>query len=131
MPKMNPAEILAAYYQAEAECDRLRRRLERQQKLFERVSKTGGPIIDETAKLLKAYHAATVIAQSWIAQLELRLRDADSQGGPMTEEDIVEVVDEIADDVDPPRIEREADRLGLTPDELLNRVVTEVMTRLA
>jgi hypothetical protein len=48
-----------------------------------------------------------------------------------TEDDITEVVDEIADDIDPPRLEREAERLGITADTLLARVTVEVLTRLA
>lgn len=47
------------------------------------------------------------------------------------EEDIIEVVDEIADDIDPPRIEREANRLGITVEELLERVKKEILTRLS
>lgn len=46
------------------------------------------------------------------------------------EDDIVEVVDEFADALDPSRVEREAERLGLTVAELLDRIVTEVKARL-
>lgn len=48
----------------------------------------------------------------------------------MSNDDISEIVDEIADDVDPVRIEREAERLGLKPEQLLDRVVNEVMARI-
>jgi hypothetical protein len=48
-----------------------------------------------------------------------------------TESDIIEVVDEIVDDMNPPRIESEAERLGLTPEELLARVTAEALSRLA
>lgn len=48
----------------------------------------------------------------------------------MSESDIIEIVDEIADDVDPVRIERAADRLGISPAELLKRVMAEVEARL-
>lgn len=48
----------------------------------------------------------------------------------MSEQDVLEVVDEIADDVDPTRVEDAADRLGLTVDYLLGRVVSEVKTRI-
>lgn len=47
------------------------------------------------------------------------------------EDDREEVVDEIVDDMDPVRIDREADRLDLTVDELIARVVTELKARLA
>lgn len=49
----------------------------------------------------------------------------------MSEDDVSEVVDELADELDPARVEREAERLGVTVDELLQRVVTEVKARLA
>lgn len=45
-------------------------------------------------------------------------------------DDISEVVDELADELNPPRVEREAERLGISVDELLQRVVTEVTARL-
>lgn len=48
----------------------------------------------------------------------------------MSENDIVEVVDEIVDDIDPPNIKREAERLGISTDELLDRIVVEVKARL-
>ena len=47
-----------------------------------------------------------------------------------SDNDIVEIVDEIVDDIDPRTIEREAERLGLTTDELINRVVTELKSRI-
>lgn len=47
------------------------------------------------------------------------------------EQDTLEVVDEFTDNLDPDRIEAEAERLGLTVDSLLERVVHEVKTRLA
>jgi hypothetical protein len=46
------------------------------------------------------------------------------------EQDVLEVVDELADDLDPPRVERRAEQLGLSVDELLGRVVAEVKTRI-
>lgn len=49
----------------------------------------------------------------------------------MDEDDIVEVVDEIADEVNPDRIDREARRLGISTDELLDRVVVEIKARLS
>jgi len=49
----------------------------------------------------------------------------------MTEQsEIAEVVDEIVDDLDPPRIEREADRFGMTTDQLIVRVIKELNDRL-
>jgi hypothetical protein len=48
-----------------------------------------------------------------------------------TEDDIAEVVDEIADDVNPPRLAGEAERLGITAEELLAKVTVEVLSRLA
>jgi hypothetical protein len=48
----------------------------------------------------------------------------------MNENDIVEVVDEIVDDVDPSRIEREAERLGISKDELMSRILNELRARL-
>ena len=46
-------------------------------------------------------------------------------------QDLLEVVDEITDDLDPARIEQEAERYGLTTDELLGMVVTETRARIA
>lgn len=46
-------------------------------------------------------------------------------------DEISEIVDEIVDDLDPARIEREARRLGITVDDLLARIVTEMNARLA
>jgi hypothetical protein len=45
------------------------------------------------------------------------------------EQDIIDTVDEIVDDIDPVRIEREADRLGLSTDELIERVLHQLKTR--
>lgn len=45
-------------------------------------------------------------------------------------QDILEVVDEIADDADPIRIENEAERLGLPVDKLLEMVVNEIKARI-
>lgn len=44
-------------------------------------------------------------------------------------DDITDVVDEIADEIDPARIEREAIRLGIDPHELIDRVATELKAR--
>lgn len=49
----------------------------------------------------------------------------------MAEDDVSEVVDEFTDELNPPRIESEADRLGISVDELLQRIVTEVKARIA
>ena len=46
------------------------------------------------------------------------------------EQDVLEVVDEITDDLDPNRIEDEAERLGIEPLALLDRVFTEAKARL-
>lgn len=46
------------------------------------------------------------------------------------EEDISEVVDEIVDDMDPTRITREAEMLGIKEDELLRRVNNEMKARI-
>lgn len=48
----------------------------------------------------------------------------------MDDNDIVEVVDEIVDDLDPMRLEREAHRLALTTEQLLKRVIAETRARL-
>jgi hypothetical protein len=48
----------------------------------------------------------------------------------MSENDIVEVVDEIVDDMDPTRVESEAERLGITTDNLIDRCVHEMKSRL-
>lgn len=45
------------------------------------------------------------------------------------EEDIIEVVDEIADQADPARIASEAERLGITTDDLIDRVAFELKVR--
>jgi hypothetical protein len=47
------------------------------------------------------------------------------------EQDIVEAIDEYVDDIDPSRIEREAEQYGLTVDEYINRIVNELKVRLA
>lgn len=47
------------------------------------------------------------------------------------ETDIVEAVDEIVDDLDVDRLEDEAERLGITPAVLLERVITEARARLS
>lgn len=46
------------------------------------------------------------------------------------EQDILEVVDEFTDELRPERIEDEADRLGITVDNLLERIVKETKARL-
>jgi hypothetical protein len=46
------------------------------------------------------------------------------------EQEIMDVVDEFADALNPPVVESEAERLGLTVEELLRRVVAEVQERL-
>lgn len=48
----------------------------------------------------------------------------------MSTQDILQVVDEFADALDPDRILAEAERLGLTVAELLRRIVTEVEARI-
>jgi hypothetical protein len=45
------------------------------------------------------------------------------------EDEIADVVDEIADEANPSLIVSEAERLGLTPDELINRVARELKVR--
>lgn len=45
------------------------------------------------------------------------------------QQDIIEVVDEFADAINPDRVLDEAERLGLTVEELMERVKVEVMTR--
>lgn len=45
-------------------------------------------------------------------------------------DDIIEVVDEIVDDIDPSRVDRLAGRLELTHDELIERIVNELKARL-
>lgn len=47
----------------------------------------------------------------------------------MNENEITEVVDEIVDDMDPSRIESEAERLGLKAEDLLARVFAEARER--
>jgi hypothetical protein len=53
-----------------------------------------------------------------------------------TEQDIIDIVDEIVDDIDPVRIETEASRLwpdargGWAQDQLIDRVVNELKARL-
>lgn len=47
------------------------------------------------------------------------------------EDDTSEVVDEIADDLNTERIQREAQRLGISEEELLDRVVVEAKARLS
>jgi hypothetical protein len=46
------------------------------------------------------------------------------------EQEISEVVDEFADELDPIRIRSEAERLGITAESLLDRIVTETKTRI-
>ena len=46
------------------------------------------------------------------------------------EDDIIDVVDEFADALDPIRIDAEAERLGITAATLLDRIVTEAKARL-
>src|SRR5215472_11931949 len=48
---------------------------------------------------------------------------------PSRDDDITEIVDEIVDDMDPVRVDREAERLDLGVDELLGLVVAEVKAR--
>ena len=50
--------------------------------------------------------------------------------GEALDDDIVEVVDEIVDDIDPMRIEREAKRLDITTGVLMDRIVTELKARI-
>ncbi len=45
-------------------------------------------------------------------------------------QDIEDVVDEFVDDIDSGRFRREADRLGITTEDLLRRVVNELRVRL-
>lgn len=47
------------------------------------------------------------------------------------DDQIVEIVDELVDSLDPLTVQREADRLELPVDELLTRVVAETKARLA
>lgn len=47
------------------------------------------------------------------------------------DDDVVEVVDEIVDDMDPARIVREAERLGVAIPDLMDRVYNELQARLA
>jgi hypothetical protein len=49
----------------------------------------------------------------------------------MNEQELIDVVDEIVDDLNPPRIESEAERLGVSITELMTRVVKELNARLA
>jgi hypothetical protein len=44
-------------------------------------------------------------------------------------DDLSEVVDEIVDDMDPLRLENEAERLGVTVVELIDRVAVEAKAR--
>jgi len=46
------------------------------------------------------------------------------------EQDVVDVVDEIVDDIDPSRFMREAAKLGLTVEELIGRVANELRARI-
>ena len=74
---MIEAETHAAYLQAEAEVDRLRRRLERQRRLFEAVHRDDprrSVIINDTSKLLEQYHAADAEADRLAGALQ-RLRN--------------------------------------------------------
>ena len=47
-----------------------------------------------------------------------------------SEQDILETVDEAADRLDPVAVEAEAERLGLSVDAFLARVITELKARL-
>jgi hypothetical protein len=47
------------------------------------------------------------------------------------EDDVAEVVDEMADELDPVHVLSEANRLGVSVDDLLDRVVAEVKARLS
>jgi hypothetical protein len=62
------------------------------------------------------------------------MRSTNERRAPMpeaSEQDIVETVDEIVDDIDPLRVDREAERLGIdaVPD-LTNRIQAELLARL-
>lgn len=46
------------------------------------------------------------------------------------EQDIIDVVDEFVDALDPPRVFSEAERLGITTDWLLVRIGEETKTRI-
>lgn len=46
------------------------------------------------------------------------------------QDEIIETVDELADAISPDRVEAEADRLEMTPRELMTRVADEVVVRL-
>lgn len=48
----------------------------------------------------------------------------------MSEQDILEVVDEFVDNLDPSRLESEAERLGITVEVLLERIVNEAKVRI-
>lgn len=48
----------------------------------------------------------------------------------MSTQEIIDVVDELADELNPPRVEREAERLEIPVRDLLLRVITEVEARL-
>lgn len=45
-------------------------------------------------------------------------------------QDQLEVVDEFVDNLDPSRIEDEAERLGMSPDALLDAIIKEARTRI-
>jgi hypothetical protein len=47
----------------------------------------------------------------------------------MPENDIEEVVDEFVDALDVPHLESEAERLGITRDDLLARIMNEAKAR--
>lgn len=48
----------------------------------------------------------------------------------MSEQDLLEIVDEMADTLDPTRVEAEAERFGITPEDLIDRVAHELKSRL-
>lgn len=47
------------------------------------------------------------------------------------QQDVLEVVDEFVDNLDPSRLESEADRLGLTVEALIDRIAVEAKARCA
>lgn len=49
----------------------------------------------------------------------------------MNDDDIAEIVDEFVDELNPALLDSEAERLGLTVDALLHRILTEAKARIA
>jgi division protein CdvB (Snf7/Vps24/ESCRT-III family) len=47
------------------------------------------------------------------------------------QDDIIEVVDEIVDDINPNRVDRVLEQLDLTLDDLMTRVTNELKARLS